>query len=650
MVADQIPRGVLRAPELRADRVVGVADGRGGAEVRHPKVDDDGLGQLRRLREVVARARRDVAPEDVRLRGAAREEQHEAVAELRARHGFRLVRAEERDAEAAAGPRPHGRADRVVDALEHEGREHVARLVHGDAPVGRLARAVQIVLEGLAEEHVLDGAQVVGPRRDVAAVGHGPQRRLVDDRVHVGADEARRQAREVRGERGVVAVRRGAGVGDREGEASRVGAVAERRAAAAERRGRRGRRRERVVMKRRPEAVARGALGRDGLARQGAVRRLDDAHEGRRAAGVDGELARGRRFQLLLHVVVEELAPPLEVRRAQLDDLVEAALAEQGRVQARRAVRRREDDDERRAVVARAEPVQLHEQLVQRVVVVRADGGAVAAARAAAGVDLVDEDERRAPLRGRGRAPRGREELAHALDADARVLALDHLRAGDDQERRVQRLRRGPREQRLARARRPDEQDVPRRRRAAAPRARRGLAGPDDVDEPPQLAHGALGADDVVPAHAALGARRAVVDERVLLVAAARRAVEEPRDAGAAAAEHGVEDAAAGLGHEDAGVEEGQQRRGALRARRQGQGAGRRVRGRGPGRRAVLRELLELDRGGPLRRRRLGDDGEDRAGEGHAKKLRCQHASASSRGFFAAPWRQHLAIAMACGN
>ena len=113
------------------------------------------------------------------------------------------------------------------------------------------------------------------------------------------------------------------------------------------------------------------------------------------------------------------------------------------------------------------EAVHLGQDLVQRLLalVVAAEADA-AAAGAADGVELVDEDDRR-----RGRLGLG-EEVAHAARADADDH-LDELRGREREERHVGLARDGPGEQRLAGARRPREQH------AAGDRARRAsCSGP----------------------------------------------------------------------------------------------------------------------------------------------------------------------------
>ena len=98
------------------------------------------------------------------------------------------------------------------------------------------------------------------------------------------------------------------------------------------------------------------------------------------------------------------------------------------------------------------EPVHLGQDLVQGLLalVVAAEGRAPAA-RAADRVQLVDEDDRRSRRLGLD------EQVAHAARADAHDR-LDELRGGDREERHSRLAGDGPREQRLAGARRPGQQ------------------------------------------------------------------------------------------------------------------------------------------------------------------------------------------------
>ncbi len=107
-----------------------------------------------------------------------------------------------------------------------------------------------------------------------------------------------------------------------------------------------------------------------------------DVERERLAAGVDGE----------------DVLAPLQIGRLDEDLAVEAAGAQQRRVEVLEPVRGAHDDD----LVAGTEAVELDEELVQRLVLLAVER--VAAARPADRVELVDEDDRRA----RSCAPRRR--------------------------------------------------------------------------------------------------------------------------------------------------------------------------------------------------------------------------------------------------
>ena len=110
----------------------------------------------------------------------------------------------------------------------------------------------------------------------------------------------------------------------------------------------------------------------------------------------------------------------------------------------------------------RLEAVHLDEELVERLLALFVAERAAAAAPAD-GVELVDEDD------AGGVAAGVPEEAADARRADAGVH-LDEIRAAGEQERHARFARDRPRQQRLAGARRADEQDA--LRDAAADRGR----------------------------------------------------------------------------------------------------------------------------------------------------------------------------------
>ena len=147
------------------------------------------------------------------------------------------------------------------------------------------------------------------------------------------------------------------------------------------------------------------------------------------------------------------------------------------------AVRRAHDDD----LLGTLEPVELDEQLVQRLILLAVE--AVAAALRADGVELVDEDDRRGVLARLG------EELADAGGAEAGEH-LDERRRARGVEVRAGLVRDGLREQRLAGSGRPVEQEALRHLRAETLEPLR-LA--QEVDDLHQLGADFLDARDVGP-------------------------------------------------------------------------------------------------------------------------------------------------------
>ena len=114
----------------------------------------------------------------------------------------------------------------------------------------------------------------------------------------------------------------------------------------------------------------------------------------------------------------------LHVRTVDDDAAIEAARAQQRRIEHVRTVRRRHEDD----AFVRFEAVHLDEQLVQRLLALVVAAAEAGAAMAADGVDFIDEDDA-------GRVLLALlEQVAHARRADADEH-LDEVRAADREER-----------------------------------------------------------------------------------------------------------------------------------------------------------------------------------------------------------------------
>ena len=151
----------------------------------------------------------------------------------------------------------------------------------------------------------------------------------------------------------------------------------------------------------------------------------------------DGDFAR---------VDAENLLPSPHIRCAHGHVTIEPAGPQQRRIQNVGTVGRGNHDD----AGVRREAVHLDEELVQRLLALLV-AQRIAAAAAADGVELVDEDDARLVT------PRVLEQLADARCADAGVH-LDEIRAAREQERHLRFAGNGPGQQRLARAWRADEQ------------------------------------------------------------------------------------------------------------------------------------------------------------------------------------------------
>ena len=213
------------------------------------------------------------------------------------------------------------------------------------------------------------------------------------------------------------------------------------------------------------------------VAARGEDRRL--VHEvGEVGAGEAGRLLRDRleldlRLErLALDVDVEDRAAALDVRQVERDLAVEAARAQQRRVEDVGAVGRGDHDDVR----VRVEPVHLDEDLVQRLLALVVRAAEAGAALAADRVDLVDEDDG-------GRVALGLvEEVADAAGADADEH-LDELGAGDGEEGHARLAGDGAREHRLTGTGRADEQHAVRDARAEGGELLRVLQELDDLGE-----------------------------------------------------------------------------------------------------------------------------------------------------------------------
>ncbi len=171
----------------------------------------------------------------------------------------------------------------------------------------------------------------------------------------------------------------------------------------------------------------------------------------------------------LARVHAQDLLAALEVGIADGHLPIEPAGTQQRRIEDVGAVGRRDDDD----AVGLREAVHLDEQLVERLLALLV-AQRIAAAAAADGVELVDEDD------ARRMAPRLLEQLAHARRADAGIH-LDEVGAARRNERHARFSRHRARQQRLAGSRRPDEQDAARDAAADRGEAARLLQEVDDL-------------------------------------------------------------------------------------------------------------------------------------------------------------------------
>ena len=162
------------------------------------------------------------------------------------------------------------------------------------------------------------------------------------------------------------------------------------------------------------------------------------AGEAGRAAG-DGRQIDVRRDRLALLVDLEDLQAALHVRTVDRDLPVEAARAQQRRVEDVRPVRGGDEDH----AALDVEAVHLDEQLVERLLALVVTAAEAGAAVPADGVDLVDEDDRRGVRLGL------LEEVTDPGGTDTDEH-LDEVGTGDRVERHARLARDGAREQRLA--------------------------------------------------------------------------------------------------------------------------------------------------------------------------------------------------------
>ena len=144
---------------------------------------------------------------------------------------------------------------------------------------------------------------------------------------------------------------------------------------------------------------------------------------------------------------LQDLFAAANVGKSYINLTVKAAGAQQRGVENIGAVRCRHDDN----ALIRAEAVHFDEQLVERLLALVVSAAETCAALAADGVDLVDEDD------GGGRLFCLLKKVAHAARADADVH-FNKVRAGDREELHASLARDRAGQQRLARARRADEQ------------------------------------------------------------------------------------------------------------------------------------------------------------------------------------------------
>src|SRR3954470_16967087 len=407
VLLDEAPRRAVRLEGELALLLVADAAGQVGERVgvdrrrlrrlagAHRVVVDHRAGDLGDALEIVGRAGRDLAEDDL-LRDAAAEQHRHLVDELVARLQVGVLVGQVDDVAERAAARDDRDLMDAVDAAEQLAADGVAGLVVG----GDAALAVVERGRGLdAGDDALDGVVEVAAGDRVAAAAGAEDRRLVADVGEVGAGEAARLL----------------------GDEVEVGVLAQR---------------------------------------------------------------------LVARVDVEDPPAAPDVGRRDVDLAVEAARAQERRVELLEQVGGGHDDEP----AARREAVHLDEELVERLLAL---GVLVRAAPRADRVELVDEDDRRLVLaRLVEQAPdaRGAEAGEHLGERGSRLRA--ELRAGLAGDRL--------REQRLARAGRAVEQHALRDGRAEA-LERLGVA--QELDDLPQLRLVVAAPGDVAPADLLAGLR-----------------------------------------------------------------------------------------------------------------------------------------------
>ena len=168
----------------------------------------------------------------------------------------------------------------------------------------------------------------------------------------------------------------------------------------------------------------------------------------------------------LLEMHLEDVDAAALVRPVDQDLAIEAAGAQQRRIEDLRPVGRRQQNQPG----ARIEAVELHQELVERLFLLVVAAHRKRAARPPERVELVDEDDRRRRL------ARLFEEVAHPRGADADEH-LDEFRPRDREELDARLAGDGARQQRLARPGRPDQQNAFGDSRARAGRIASACAG-----------------------------------------------------------------------------------------------------------------------------------------------------------------------------